>query len=433
MTIDIAPGMTRQAVEQLSQRNNEPAWLTDSRLRAWQIFEMSPMPSRTDEEWRRTDPRALHLDELTPYAGASGEVESPLRLNGSAGGLITQINSVTTGRSLQPHIAEEGVIFTDLQTAAREYPDLVQRYLFTEAVNPEIGKFPALNAAFWSGGAFLYVPRGVEVVLPLRSLYGLTESGIATFANTLLVLEDGARATYLEEYVSPEVQRQSLNAGVVEAYVGANAHLTLITLQEWTGKVWDISTQRALLGRDSKIDWLVVNVGTGTTKSSIETALQGAGAFAQMLGILWGAGNQHSDYHTVQDHVAPHTTSDLLYKSALTDEAKSVFSGRIRVVKGASGTDAYQANRNILLSDKASAFPSPNLEIEANEVRCTHGATVGKVDQDQLFYLMSRGIPREMATRIVVEGFFEDVLAREPVAGIRENLRDLIARKLDES
>ncbi len=433
MVTEYAPGMTRQAVERLSRQYDEPAWLADARLRAWQIFEMSPMPSRQDEEWRRTNPGGLRLDELVPFAEPSGQIESPLRLDGNVGGLITQMNSVTTDRSLQDHIAEDGVIFTDLQTAACEHPDLVQRYFMTEAVNPEIGKFAALNAAYWSGGTFLYVPRGVEVVLPLRSLYGLTEGGIATFGNTLLVLEDGARATYIEEYVSPEVDRQSLNAGVGEAYVGQGAHLTFITLQDWAGKVWDVSTQRALLGRDSRIDWLVINVGTGTTKTNIETGLQGQGAFAQMLGIIWGARNQHSDYHTVQDHIAPHTTSDLLYKSALTDEAKSVFSGRIRVVQGAMGTDAYQANRNVLLSEKAAAFPSPNLEIEANEVRCTHGATVGKIDQDQLFYLMSRGIPRDMATRIVVEGFFEDVLQREPVASIRDNLRDLIGRKLDES
>ncbi|MBV9279554.1 MAG: SufD family Fe-S cluster assembly protein, partial [Chloroflexi bacterium] len=164
---------------------------------------------------------------------------------------------------------------------------------------------------------------------------------------------------------------------------------------------------------------------------NIETALEGQGASTQMLGILWGYGKQHTDYHTAQDHVAPHTTSDLLYKAALTDEARSIFSGRIRVEKGAQGTDAYQTNRSLLLSDKCAAFPSPNLEIEANEVRCSHGASVGKVDQDQLFYLMARGIDKDTATRMIVEGFFSDVLQREPVDLIRGNLADLIARKLE--
>jgi Fe-S cluster assembly protein SufD len=325
------------------------------------------------------------------------------------------------------------VIFTDLETAVREHPGLVRQYLATEAVLADAGKFQALNVAFWSGGVFLYVPSGVEFEIPVRALYGLTAPGSALFTHTLIVLEAGSRATFIEEYASSGIDRQTLNAGAVEVFLKQNAHLTYVSLQEWMGRVTDISTQRALMDRDATIDWLIVGMGEGLTKTNIEAALRGPGANAQMLGILWGFGRQHTDFHTVQDHIAPHTTSDLLYKSALTDEARSIFSGRIRVDKGAQGTDAYQANRNILLSDKAAAFPSPNLEIEANEVRCTHGATVGKVDQDQLFYLMSRGIARDLATRIVVEGFYEDVLQREPVASIRDNLRDLIARKLDAS
>ncbi len=219
----------------------------------------------------------------------------------------------------------------------------------------------------------------------------------------------------------------------MEIFVKQEAHLTFVTLQEWMGNVIDLSTQRALIDRDASLDWLVIGMGDGLTKANIEAAMRGAGATAQMLGILWGYGKQHTDYHTVQDHIAPHTTSDLLYKGALSDESRSIFSGTIRVVKGAQGTDAYQANRNILMSPRASAFPSPNLEIEANEVRCTHGATIGKVDADQLFYLMARGIPRDIATRMIVEGFFADVLGREPAESIRENLREMIARKMDAS
>jgi Fe-S cluster assembly protein SufD len=433
MTTDTVSRLTLAAIRQRSESRGEPEWLLERRLRAWQLFEMLPMPTRQDEEWRRTDISRLRLEDLEPFAPASGEVESPLRLDGNNAGLLSQNNSVTIDRSLSDDLAGAGVIFTDLDTAVREYPDLVRAYLSTEAVLPDAGKFQALNAAFWSGGVFLYVPSGVEFEIPVRALYGLTAPGSALFTHTLIVLEKGARATYIEEYASEGIDRQTLNAGAVEVFLKGNSHLTFITLQEWMGQVTDISTQRALMDRDATLDWLVVGMGEGLTKTNIESALRGPGANAQMLGILWGFGRQHTDYHTVQDHVAPHTTSDLLYKSALTDEARSIFSGRIRVDKGAQGTDAYQANRNILLSEKAAAFPSPNLEIEANEVRCTHGATVGKVDQDQLFYLMSRGIPRDVATRIVVEGFYEDVLQREPVSAIRDNLRELIARKLDAS
>lgn len=424
--------MTQEAVERLSASRNEPDWMLESRLNAWRIFESLPMPTRQDEEWRRTDPSKLRLDQLVPFAEASGaSVESPLRLDGNSSGLLTHQNSVTVDRSLREDLSQQGVIFTDMETAVREHPDLVKRYFMTEAVTAEYSKFTALNAALWSGGTFLYVPKGVDIALPLRALYTLTAAGAGLFTHTLAVIEPRARVTYIEEYASHDIERQTLNAGVVEVFLKEGAHLTFVTLQDWIGKVFDISTQRALMDRDSRLDWLVIGMGNGTTKANIETALRGAGASTQMLGILWGYAQQHTDYHTVQDHIAPHTTSDLLYKSALTDEARSIFSGRIRVVKGAQGTDAYQANRNLLLSNKSAAFPSPNLEIEANEVRCTHGATVGKVDQDQLFYLMSRGLSREVATRMVVEGFFEDVLQREPVESIRDNLRELIFRKMD--
>jgi Fe-S cluster assembly protein SufD len=429
---EMTAGMTRAAVERLSASKQEPDWMRESRLRAWQLFEKLPMPTRQDEEWRRTDISKVKLDQLIPYAAAgSSEVGSPLQLDGNHGGTLTHQNSETVGREMQQDLAGQGIIFTDLDTAVREHGELVRKHFMTEAVTADYNKFTALNGAFWSGGTFLYVPAGVEVALPLRALYVLTTPGAALFTHSLLILERGSRVSFIEEYASEGIDRTSLNAGVVEMFVKDGAHLTFVTLQEWMGKVYDLSTQRALLDRDSRLDWLVVGMGDGVTKANIEAALRGPGASAQMLGILWGYGKQHTDYHTVQDHIAPHTTSDLLYKGALSDESRSVFSGTIRVVKGANGTDAYQANRSILLSPNASAFPSPNLEIEANEVRCTHGATIGKVDPDQLFYLMARGIPRPIAQRMIVEGFFEDVLGREPVESIRGNLRDLVARKMD--
>jgi Fe-S cluster assembly protein SufD len=430
-TEEMSVGMTREAVEQLSASKKEPQWMLDHRLKAWETFESLPMPTRQDEAWRRTDISKLKLENLVPFAPASGgAVTSPLQLNGNHGGVLTHRNSETVDRSLAEELANLGVIFADLDTAVREHPDLVRRYFMTEAVPASYDKFAALNGALWSGGTFFYVPRRTAIEVPLRTLYTLTAAGAGLFTHTIIVLEESSSASFIEEYVAEPLDRQSLNAGVVEIFVGREGHLTFVSLQEWSEKVLDISTQRALMDRDSRLEWLVVGLGSGTTKANLEAALRGPGATAQMLGILWGAGNQHTDYHTVQDHMAPHTTSDLLYKSALGGHARSIFSGTIRVVKGAMGTDAYQANRNILLSPDASAFPSPNLEIEANEVRCTHGATIGKVDPDQLFYLMARGISREMATRMIVEGFFEDVLALEPVESIRDNLRGLLVRKM---
>ena len=433
MTVSEIPALLSvEVVERLSASKNEPQWMLERRLEAWKHFVALPMPTRQDEEWRRTDVSSLNLDSLAPFTAASSAgIESPMQLDGGKGGVLTHDNSVTTRAAMSPELEAQGVIFTDLETALREHEDLVRQYFMTEAVPASYNKFAALNGALWSGGTFLYVPRGANVTLPLRSLYTLSAGGSALFTHTLVVVEPEANVTYVEEYVSPPIESRSLNAGVVEVFVKQSSHVTFVILQEWQGEMWDLSVQRAMIDRDAQIDWLVVGMSAGLTKTNIEAAMRGSGARAQMLGILWGEGAQHTHYHTVQDHIAPHTTSDLLYKGALTDSAKSIFTGTIRVVKGANGTDAYQANRNLLLSNKASSFPSPNLEIEANEVRCTHGATIGRVDEDQLFYLMSRGLSKDVATRMVVEGFFEDVLEREPAETIRDNLRQMIFRKME--
>ncbi len=433
MTVSEIPALLSvEVVERLSSSKNEPQWMLERRLEAWRHFVALPMPTRQDEEWRRTDVSSLNLDSLAPFTAASSAgIESPMQLDGGKGGVLTHDNSVATRVAMSPELEAQGVIFTDLETALREHEDLVRQYFMTDAVPSSYNKFAALNGALWSGGTFLYVPRGANVTLPLRSLYTLSAGGSALFTHTLVVVEPEANVTYVEEYVSPPIESRSLNAGVVEVFVKQSSHVTFVTLQEWQGEMWDLSVQRAMIDRDAQIDWLVVGMSAGLTKTNIEAAMRGSGARAQMLGILWGEGAQHTHYHTVQDHIAPHTTSDLLYKGALTDSAKSIFTGTIRVVKGANGTDAYQANRNLLLSNKASSFPSPNLEIEANEVRCTHGATIGRVDEDQLFYLMSRGLSKDVATRMVVEGFFEDVLEREPAETIRDNLRQMIFRKME--
>jgi Fe-S cluster assembly protein SufD len=425
---------SREAVVNNAQTKNEPEWLVERRLSAWEAFERLPMPSRSDEEWRRTDIRPLKLAELRS-GGSVVPVKSPLDTTGSiSGGRIIQDNLETLQRVISDHVRDLGVTFCSLDEAVREHPDLVRDHLH-RAVAADESKFVALNSCAWAGGVFVHVPKGVDVALPLTSLFSLSGDSAVTFPRTLIVLEEGAQLTYIEEYASdsnPHISGPSLSNGIVEIFLGQGSHLTLVTLQEYLGGAVDINTQRALLDREAVLDWLVVGLGDGLTKSNIEVAMQGPGARTQMLGVLWGYGSQHTDYHTLQDHQAPNCSSDLLYKAALTDEAVSVFSGRIRVEKGAHRTDSYQANRTVILSEQAAAFPSPNLEIEANDVRCTHGASVGKVDAEQLFYLMSRGLRRDLATKMIVEGFLEEVLEREPAAAIREDLSELLRRKIED-
>jgi len=345
------------------------------------------------------------------------------------GGLLVQQDVANVFATLGANFAEKGVIFCDLATAAREHGELVQHY-FAKAVPANYSKFSALNTAFWSGGVFLYVPRGVEVGLPLQAVTWLSQDGLSNFSHTVIVAEPDSDVVLIDQWSSPTFEKQAVSANVQEVFVGQGARVRYITLQEWGRHVWNFSINRAQLSRDSSYNSLVVAFGGRFHKANVETALQGPGAFGEMLGVLFGNQRQFFDHHTLQDHQAPHTTSDLLYKGALTDQARSVFSGLIHARKVAQKTDAIQTNRNLLLSDNSRADSIPNLEIEANDLRCTHAATVAPVDEEQMFYLRTRGLNEADAKRVIVEGFFEPVLERIPLAGVAERLRQTISAKI---
>jgi len=254
--------------------------------------------------------------------------------------------------------------------------------------------------------------------------------GLGIFGHTLIVVEENARLTYVEEYSSPRTGQAGFSSAVSELFLARGAHLRYVAMQEFSPEITSFSAQRALAHADSNLNGLVVTVGGLFAKSNVEAFLRAPGATAEMLGLYFGNETQFIDHHTLQEHIAPHTTSDLLYKGVLADRARSVFSGMIRVHPGAQKTDAYQQNRNLLLSDDARADSIPNLEIGANDVRCSHGATVAPLDEDEIFYLESRGIARPEATKIIVDGFFEPILLRIPLASIQERLRDFIDRKM---
>ncbi|MBO9306250.1 Fe-S cluster assembly protein SufD [Thermomicrobium sp.] len=433
-------GFTREAVEELSHLLDEPAWLRERRLAAWEIYERTPMPSRTDEEWRRTDIRRLPIDQVVPFAGVGQRVSGPdvlpsalFEILGDAAlrsGLLVQVDSSVVYTQLDPQLAAEGVVFTDLLTAARDMPELLQRVFMTEAVKPEDNKFAALHGAFWSGGTFLYVPEGVEVALPLRSFVWAETPGSAIFAHTLLVAEPGANVVLIDTWASPTVEEPLIASNVVEIITGEGAQVRYIQLQDWGRSVWNFTTQRALLRQDVTVNTLNVSLGSRLSKAFIASNLVGPGATAEMLGLYFADDAQHLDHQTRQWHVAPYASSDLLYKGALKDRARTVFSGLIKVFPQAQRTDAYQANRNLILSPSARADTIPNLEIGANDVRCTHGATVGQVEEEYIFYLMSRGISRPEAVKLIVDGFFDEVIERVPVTEVQETVRAAIARKI---
>ncbi len=437
----VSNGFNRDAVEALSAQRGDPEWVREWRLLAWRFYEEIPFPTMSDEPWRRTSLRGLNLERVLPWrvhppAVATALSELPARLAQylatpeETAGLLVETDGYPRFRTLRDDLAARGVIFTDMDTAAREHADLVRPYFMTEAVPIDANKFSALHAAFWQGGAFLYVPRNVKVDLPLQAVIAGESAGVGNFAHTLIVVEEGAEVTYVEDRVSLTAGDGGFHSGVVEIYVKPGGRLTYINLQDWARDVWNFSTQRALLDRDSCLLWIAGNLGSRLTKTFARLELRGPGASSEMLGLLFADGTQHIDLDTYQNHVAPYCTSDLLYKGVLKDRARTVWRGMIWAHKDAQKTNAYQKNDNLILSDSARADSIPGLEIEANDLRCTHGATAGKIDPDHLFYLMSRGLSRKQAEHTIVEGFFEPLLARVPVESIRGRLERAIVEKL---
>jgi len=434
-----ARGFGRETLETLSAQRDEPRWMLEHRYQGWHHYEELQPPL-----WRRTDITDLDWGQLIPFAPDQAGVRDlsvlPPKLHdalatyGRRAGLLVQRDSAPVYRDLADELRAQGVIWTDMSTALREHSELVQAHFMTEAVPASTDKFTALHAAFWSGGTFLYVPDGLSVELPFVSVLWQEMPELAVFPHTMLVVGAGSDVTLVSELLSMgcEACPDTYHGGVTELYVGAGSRVRYVNAQDFGRHVYDLRSQTALLDRDSHLDWLSVTLGGRLSRSSQHSVLREPGGEAVVTGLYLPAGKQHMAMDTLQDHVASNCTSDLLYQGALLGRARSVYEGTIRAWPGAQKTNAYQSNRNLLLSKRARADSLPQLEIEANDLRCTHGATVSHVDDDQVFYLMSRGIPRPDAVRLIVEGFFQPSLDRlpEPLEGLKQRLTDAIAAKL---
>ena len=406
------------------------------RALAWSAFKRLSLPVTTEEAWRRTDIHNLPVDKFKfANDGAFNDLPSvredllkPLTGNKHGGQIVLTPGGVTI--ELEEKLSNQGVIFTDLKTAEQKHPELLEK-MIGKTVNVEEGKFSALAGAFAQNGIVLYVPKGVIVEEPLHSVLWGPGADLAHISHILVLVDDGASVTYVHEAASPdETGSNSMHAGIVEIQVMQEASLKFVELQSWGRHVWNFSHERARVDRGGKLDWIFGAIGSRLTKNFSELDLVGKGSQGRMSGFYFTDGNQHLDHDTQQNHLAQHTTSDLLFKGALKGKSRSVWQGMIYVAPGAQKTDGYQANRNLVLSDGARADSIPGLEILADDVRCTHGATVGKLEQEPLFYLKSRGIPQAEAEKIVVEGFFDPIFQRIPFEGVRERFQQYIADKM---
>ena len=368
-------------------------------------YQALPLPTTRDEHWRFTDLKGFDPDAWGGGASAAAAVPSMLELDVAGSATIDE-------SGIRVERAPDGVRFEPLTD---EHP------LLGSLVKPD-DKFRAHNAAVWEHGLLVHVPEGVELEKPLYLRVASGVPGGSLFWRVLVVAEPGSRFTVVQELTSSEPELEAYANGVVEVVVKGGAKAEIVNVQRLSSKTWLFASCHARIERDAELDWVEGGFGSAKGKTWIQNDLADRGASSRVTGAYFADGNQHLDYDTYQLHAAPDTTSDFAFKGALRDTAATVWRGMIRVEEGAQKTNAYQENRNLLLSKKATANSIPGLEILANDVRCTHGATLSQVDREQLFYLMARGLPRAEAERLIVRGFFQDVLDRIELEPVRDAL-----------
>ena len=424
---------TREMIPSLANGKPESEFLSAYRNKAWKVFKKLDLPSTKEEAWRRTDLRHLETGKFRIYK-QEGESKIPDEwvqtiADEESGGKIILSPNRTESSFLSPDLAEKGVVFTDLRLAAAEHPEALKKVL-GKIVKVDEDIFSAMAAAFSQNGILLYVPKGVQIDRPLQSVYWGADSTSTHFSHVLVYLDEQASATFVHEYISDTADSQQLHSGITEIFVGKGASLRFIEIQSWGDQVWNFTHERARVEGDGNLEWIYGATGSHLTKNFSEIELVGQGATGKMAGFYFSSDIQHFDHDTQQYHLAPNTTSDLLFKGVLKENSRSVWQGMIYVAPGAQKTDGYQSNPNLILDKTAKADSIPGLEIMADDVRCTHGATVGKIDPEEVFYLNTRGIPTEEAERLIVEGFFDPIVQQIPFENLRERMQKAIVDKL---
>ena len=389
-----------------------------ARAKLLERYRALPLPTTRDEHWRFTDLRGFDPDGFArnghgPESPAAAESMLEIDVSGFA---------TVSESGIEIERAPEGVVFEPLSEA--------EKMLGTLVGSDE--KFAAHNLAEWKHGLIVRVPKGVEVAEPLYVRVTGAVPDAASFWRVLVVAEEGSRFSFIEEHVSATPDLSGYSNAVAELFVGDGAKLEYVSIQNLSQETWHFASHRATVGRDAELDWVAGGFGSKKGKIRIENDLAGQGATSRVTGAYFADGSQHLDYDTLQKHLAPNTTSDFAFKGALRDKAAAVWRGMIRVEKDAQKTNAYQENRNLLLSHEAHADSIPGLEIEANDVRCTHGATVSQVDRDELFYCMARGLSRGEAERLIVRGFYQEIFDRIELQPVRTALQTALEARIPE-
>jgi Fe-S cluster assembly protein SufD len=409
-------------------------WFTQLRFDGWKAFQETPFPIRTDEAWRFASIKALDLSEFSRALPVDESLASALirRSTGSfdtAGRMIFANDQLISREVHAAALEAQGVIWKPLDQAISEHEDLVGKHFMTQDVVLGSKKFATLHQANVRAGTFIYVPKNTEVALPLETFHWLHGRNASVFPHTLIIVGENSKVTVVDRFESADPTEPGFACGVNDLFLETGAKLTYVNVQNWSRKTLAFQINSTVVGRDASAINMALNLGSKYARTESVSRLVGEGGRSDMLALSVAEGSQEFDQRTLQDHRSPATASDLLYKNSLNDQARTIFAGLIRVEPGAHHTDAYQKVRNLLLSDDAEANSMPGLEILADDVRCTHGATSGQLDAEELFYMLSRGIPQREAQQLIVFGFLNEVIERLGNEPIGDELRALVSRK----
>lgn len=432
MSVEMSAALTEKRITELAREKAEPDWLLDWRLKAFRAFEAASLP-----KWDRTKIDSVQFESINPYQAPAfsgdgtdlpADLQKVVETAGENGAVLIQVDSGVAYRQIPKALEEQGVIFTSLEEAAQKHPELVQEHL-GQVVPADEDKLLALHAAFAAGGAFVYVPKNVKVEEPLQFYVYSETDGLGLFPHVLIVADEGSEVTFFDNYRSSDTGTHVVSQAF-EVVAKANAHVTLGTIQGWGDQTTAFHTRRGRIAQDGSVKITLGELGGGLGRSSNRMFLDGDGSEARALMVFFGDQQQHLDVGLVMTHIGEHTTSDMLTKGVLKDKARGVYRALTDIEDKARNTTAFQRENTLLLSPQARIDAIPELEIEETEVQAGHAATVGQIDEEELFYLMSRGLTEQSATKLVVDGFFDPILQRIPLEAARIELQSLIDRKM---
>ena len=415
---------------------NEPEWLATLRSEGQAQFDILPAPTARDERWRFASVGKLSIDGFAPAAAPSADklaefVKRSDLVSESAGQLVYADDAQAQFEGISEALAAKGVIYLPVLEAVAQHPELMEKYFLQESTELGSEKYFGLHAQLVKAGSILFVPKGVEIEKPFVNYYWTSGEQAAVFPHTLIIAEENAKASVVDIFFSDTEANEALNISVSNIHAASGANIFRKVVQDWNEKTVSFQLDTTVADRDTLVKNLAVNIGAKRARFENQTRIDGPGADVKMYSLTVAEETQEFDQRTFQTHNAGNAVSDLLYKNALLDNARTIFSGLIKVAENAQQTDAYQTNRNLLLDPTAEANALPGLEILANDVKCSHGATTGNVDSEELFYMMQRGIAKRDAMKLMVFGFFEEVIEKVDSDELADNLRELIRNKFE--